>query len=83
MLLTIVYFDTENSDDMLKNNIKKLRFNKNQTTQEDLASKVGVSRHTIMAIESGKFNPSVKLALKLAEFFNCKVEDIFFLEEEN
>lgn len=83
MLLTIIYFDTGNSDDMLKNNIKKLRFNKNQTTQEDLASKVGVSRHTIMAIESGKFNPSVKLALRLAEFFNCKVEDIFFLEEEN
>jgi len=68
---------------MLKNNLRKLRFDKNQITQEDLASKVSVSRHTIMAIESGKFNPSVRLALKMAEFFKCKVEDIFFLEEEN
>lgn len=68
---------------MLKNNLKKLRFENGQITQELLALKVAVSRHTIMAIESGKFNPSVRLALKLAEVFNCKVEDIFFLEEEN
>ncbi len=54
-----------------------MRFHKNQTTQEELAKHIDVSRQTIYAIESGKFNPSVKLALRLAKFFNCRVEDIF------
>jgi putative transcriptional regulator len=62
----------------LQNNLKKLRFNNNQITQDELAKKVEVSRQTINAIELGKFNPSVKLALTIAEFFNCKVEDIFY-----
>jgi len=60
-----------------KNNVKTMRFNKNQITQEELARKVNVSRQTIIAIEKGKFNPSVKLALLLADFFDCRVEDSF------
>ena len=64
------------------NNLKVLRFNKNQITQEELAEKVNVSRQTIHAIENGKFNPSVKLALHLAEFFECQVEDIFYFKKE-
>jgi len=67
---------------MLMNNLKVLRFNKNQITQEELAEKVNVSRQTIHAIENGKFNPSVKLALHLAEFFECQVEDIFYFKKE-
>ena len=63
----------------LQNNLKKLRFNNGQITQEELAIKLEVSRQTINAIELGKFNPSVKLALRIAEFFNCKVEDVFFI----
>ena len=63
----------------LENNLKKLRFNHNMLTQAELAEKVNVSRQTIIAIEQGKFNPSVKLALSLAEFFEKKVEDIFNL----
>ncbi len=67
---------------VLTNNLKTVRFNKNQITQEELAVKVNVSRQTIHAIENGKFNPSVKLALHIAEFFECKVEDIFYLKKE-
>lgn len=64
---------------IIKNNVKTMRFNKNQITQEELARKVDVSRQTIIAIEKGKFNPSVKLALLLADFFECRVEDLFIL----
>ena len=66
----------------LLNNLKVKRFNKNQITQDELAKQLHVSRQTIHAIENGKFNPSVTLALKLAEFFDCQVEDIFFLNME-
>ncbi|GAB4286183.1 MAG: helix-turn-helix transcriptional regulator [Ignavibacteriaceae bacterium] len=64
----------------LKNNLKKYRFNNSQLSQDTLAKAVGVSRQTINSIENCKFNPSVKLALKIAEYFDCKVEDLFYLE---
>ena len=67
----------------LMNNLKAMRFNKNQITQETLAGQVNVSRQTIHAIENGKFNPSVKLALNIADFFECQVEDIFYLKKED
>jgi len=51
-------------------------------TQEELARKVGVSRQTIIAIEKGKYTPSVYLALKIARVLNKKVEEIFELEEK-
>lgn len=66
----------------LRNNLKLKRFNNGEMTQEDLANALEVSRQTINAIENGKFNPSVKLALKMAKVFNCKIEDIFELIEE-
>jgi putative transcriptional regulator len=66
----------------LLNNMKALRFNRDQLTQEELALKVNVSRQTIHAIENGKFNPSVKLALYIAAFFECRVEDVFYLTKE-
>jgi putative transcriptional regulator len=65
----------------LKNNIKNFRFNNGQITQLELAEKLEVSRQTIIAIENGKFNPSVKLALKMASLFKCTVEDLFYFEE--
>lgn len=67
---------------ILMNNLKVKRFNKNQITQEELARQVNVSRQTIQAIETGKFNPSTKLSLTLANFFECRVEDIFYLKME-
>ena len=66
----------------LKNNIKIFRFNNGQLTQLALAEKLQVTRQTIIAIENGKFNPSVKLALKMASFFQCNVEDLFYFEED-
>ena len=67
----------------LSNDLKIMRFNKNQITQEELAKKMDVSRQTINAIENGKFNPSVKLALLMADFFKCNVENIFYLIKED
>ncbi|MBN2601249.1 MAG: helix-turn-helix transcriptional regulator [Candidatus Marinimicrobia bacterium] len=66
----------------LKNNIKRYRFDNDQMTQEKMAEALEVSRQTIIAIESGKFNPSVKLALKMAALFQCQIEDLFYLEEK-
>lgn len=64
----------------MKNTIKIERALKN-ITQEDLAKKIGVSRQTINAMEAGKYVPSSVLALKIAKYFDKKVEDIFELEE--
>ncbi len=59
--------------------IKVLRTEKN-ITQEQLATYIGVSRGTILEIERGTFNPSLKLAFKIAQYFNEKIDDIFELE---
>jgi putative transcriptional regulator len=64
---------------ILKNNLKAMRFNKGTMTQAQLAEALDVSRQTIIAIEQGRFNPSVKLALRIAAFFGHRVEDIFYL----
>ena len=50
-------------------------------TQQGLADALSVSRQTINAIEKGKFNPSVRLALLMARFFDCPVEDLFYLKQ--
>ena len=49
-------------------------------TQEDLAQKVGVTRQTIIAIESGKYNPSLELGFKIAWYFNAKIEEVFIYD---
>lgn len=51
-------------------------------TQEELGIALGVTRHTIMALESRKYEPSIALALAIARFFNVPVEEIFFLDSE-
>jgi putative transcriptional regulator len=63
----------------LQNNIKVQRAMKN-ITQEELASHIGVTRKTINTIETGKFIPSVILALRLAKYFNIAVEELFIIE---
>jgi putative transcriptional regulator len=63
------------------NELRKSRFLSGEMTQEELARRVGVSRQTIIAIEKGKYNPSVLLALKIARVFDRGVEEIFRLEE--
>ena len=64
----------------VRNNIRKLRFHHNEMTQEQLAEKAGVTRQTIIAIESGKYTPSLGLAFRLARAFNRGIEDIFTCE---
>ncbi len=65
----------------MKNNVKYHRFINGELTQQGLGDKVDATRQTIAYIEKGKFNPSVKLALRLAHVLNCKVEDLFQLDE--
>ena len=65
----------------MKNKIKVYRA-MYDLTQDDLAKKLGVSRQTIISIERGKYDPSLKLAFKIAKFFNVKIEDIFIYEDE-
>ncbi|MDD5720298.1 MAG: helix-turn-helix transcriptional regulator [Candidatus Krumholzibacteria bacterium] len=52
-------------------------------TQQDLADRLGVTRQTIHAIEKGRYAPSVGLALRLAEVFGVRVEDLFTLEKDD
>ena len=66
----------------LENNLREFRFHHNEISQQDLANEVGVTRLTIHSIETGKFNPSTLLALKIANFFNANLEDIFYLVED-
>ena len=61
---------------MLENNLRVLRAMKN-ITQEDLALSLGVTRQTILAIENGKYNPSLELAFKIAEYFETTIEKVF------
>lgn len=66
----------------IENKIKILRVTQGDLTQQNLADAIGCSRQTIHSIESGKFVPSVELALKIAKTLNCKVEELFQLKEE-
>ncbi|HWR38896.1 MAG TPA: helix-turn-helix transcriptional regulator [Patescibacteria group bacterium] len=61
----------------------KLRYHRRMRdlTQDDLGAALDVTRHTIMAIEKRKYEPSIALALKIAAFFGVPVEEMFFLEE--
>ncbi len=65
----------------MKNRLKVLRAERDWS-QEDLAQKAGVSRQTINAIETGKYNPSLELAFTLAAIYELKIEDIFFPQEQ-
>jgi len=61
----------------IRNNIRKLRFNNNEMTQKELADKIGVTRQTVLAIESGKYSSSLELAFRIASVFDVPLEDVF------
>lgn len=65
----------------MENKLKVFRA-MNNITQEDLASELGVTRQTIIAIEKNKYDPSLKLAFKIAEYFQVKIEDIFIHQSD-
>jgi putative transcriptional regulator len=66
----------------ITNSIRRLRFDHGEMTQQELADRSGVTRQTIIALEAGKYTPSLALAFRLAEVFGCKVEDVFHFESE-
>jgi putative transcriptional regulator len=66
----------------LKNRIRKLRFENGEMTQQELADRVGAARQTIIALEAGKYAPSLMLAFRLAAAFGVKTEDVFQWEPE-
>ena len=66
---------------MMKNRMKELRA-RYDLTQNDLAVKVNVRRETIVFLEKGKYNPSLKLAYDISKVFKYKIEDVFIFDEE-
>lgn len=70
--------DTESP---IKNLIRRLRFDHDEMTQQQLADRVGVSRQTIIALEAGKYLPSLPLAFRLARTFGVRIEDVFQMQE--
>ena len=64
----------------MKTRIKELRA-RYDLTQEDLARKIGVRRETIVFLEKGKYNPSLKLAYDVAKALNTSIEEIFIFED--
>lgn len=66
----------------IKNTIRTLRFFRDEMTQEQLAEKVGVTRQTIIAMEKGRYAPSLELAFRIALAFEVPLEQVFSYEEE-
>lgn len=67
----------------VRNNIRKLRFHHDEMTQEQLAVKVGVTRQTIIAIESAKYAPSLELAFRIALVFGVPLGEVFSYDPED
>lgn len=61
----------------INNNIRTLRFFKDEMSQQQLADTVGVTRQTIIAIEKGKYSPSLELAFRIALVFNVPLQEVF------
>jgi putative transcriptional regulator len=64
----------------ITNNIRKLRFFADEMTQQELAEKAGISRQTVIAIEAGKYSPSLELAFRIADAFGVNITDVFDYE---
>lgn len=65
----------------MNNRIKEFR-KSNKITQDELAKAVDVTRQTIISLENGKYNASLQLAHKIAQFFGVSIEDLFLFEED-
>ena len=67
----------DNEKILISNNIRKLRFFASEMTQQELADRTGVTRQTIVAIENGKYFPSLELAFRIAHTFNVLLSEVF------
>lgn len=70
------------SDNRLSNQVRRLRFENGEMTQQKLADKVSVTRQTIIAIEAGKYAPSLPLAFRIARTFALPIEKVFQYQAE-
>lgn len=66
---------------VIHNRIRDLRYQSGEMTQQDLADSVGIARQTVIALEKGKYYPSLELAFGIARQFKLTLEDVFQLEE--
>jgi putative transcriptional regulator len=66
----------------MRNRIRRLRFDNDEMTQQELADRVGCTRQTVIALEQGKYVPSLALAFRIAKTFGVTVEEVFQYEEE-
>lgn len=64
------------------NNIRALRFHNGEMTQQELADRTGVTRQTIVAIEQGKYSPSLELAFRIAKAFNTSLGEVFTYNDD-
>ena len=67
---------------VISNNIRKLRFFSNEMTQLELAERTGSSRSTIIAVEAGKYTPSLELAFRIANVFGVPIGEVFECTDE-
>jgi len=70
-------------NEQITNRVRRLRFDNGEITQQQLADRVGVTRQTIIAIEAGKYSPSLPLAFKLARAFGVPIEKVFQYEDDD
>jgi putative transcriptional regulator len=66
----------------ISNNIRKLRFYNDEMTQQELADRTGVTRQTIVAIENGKYSPTLELAFRISREFKVPLDEVFSWEPE-
>lgn len=67
----------------IHNNIRTLRFHHDEMTQKELAAQVGVTRQTIIAIEQGKYSPSLEVAFRIALVFGLPLNEVFWYDPED
>jgi len=65
----------------IRNRIRRLRFDNDEMTQEELANRAGCTRQTIIALEQGKYVPSIELAFRIAKSFGVALEEVFQYEK--
>ena len=66
----------------LENRIRRLRFDAQEKTQKDLADRVGVTRQTLLAIENGKYSPTLELAFRIARTFGVGLDEVFTFHDD-
>jgi putative transcriptional regulator len=71
----------DKGQERMTNRIRRFRFDNGELTQQELAERIGVTRQTIIALEAGKYVPSLLLAFRLAATFGVRVEDVFQYED--